>query len=257
MKNKFNRIISSLLVIAVLASVFSIFAFANDGDSSSESVSSVNKIYDRAFDEGWDLSNGPNAKDSFEVTSKKHNFGIDYERTVDYDYNYFARFEASNASEGYMEFNFQRAGQIQTENGTVIKISLKADDLCNIVGDPSATAKIFYGTTALGLAVNLLAIKDGALYTYKDKDGTILAPLGELNDDWIDVAFVFDWDRPDFNYTVYYGKNYSESVSVSYAYTNAIDKGLNYLRLGVPASNNSSRTVLLRALSASGLFIVT
>ena len=233
MKNKFTKIISALLIVTLLVSIFSIFAFADENESSG----STELVYmlNRTFDEGWDVDNG------LKVTANSNKFFIDYEEASDYSYNYFARFEAVNASDGYAEINFKTAGQIQQENGSVIKISFKVDDFFNIAGPTETIGRIFYGRTGLNMDVNFLAIKDGSLVVYTDKTGAAYTELFPLTNNWVDVALVFDWDKTDFYYTVYYGEDYSESLTVSYPYTNPLDKGLQYIRLGLPASAEESR----------------
>jgi dihydroxyacetone kinase-like predicted kinase len=89
-------------------------------------------------------------------------------------------------------------------------MSFKVDDFFNLAGAEDAVARIFYARTGLNMDVNLLAIKDGKLVTYTDKAGANYAELFELTNDWVDVAFVFDWDRSDFNYTIYYGEDVTE-----------------------------------------------
>ncbi len=235
MKNKLTKIISTILIVTFLVSTFSIFAFANDSSSGSEESTELVYMLNRTFDEGWDVDNG------LKVTSNDNKFYVDYEVSSDYSYNYFARFEAVNASEAYAEINFKTAGQIQQKNGSVVKISFKVDDFFNIAGPTDSIGTIFYGRTGYNMDVSFLAIKDGKLVAYTDKTATSYTELFQLENDWVDVAFVFDWDKTDFNYTVYYGDNYSESVTVSYPYTDTLDKGLQYIRLGLPRSTVPSR----------------
>ena len=234
MKNKLTKIISAFLIVTLLASMCSVFAFADEADSGAGSNELVHML-NRNFEEGWDVDNG------LKITANNNKVFVDSEEASDYSYNYFARFEAVNVSEAYAEINFKTAGQIQSENGSVIKISFKADDFFNVAGATDAVGRIFYGRTGLGMDINFLAIKDGKIVTYADKAGTSYIELFELTNKWVDVAFVFDWDKNDFNYTVYYGDDYSESATVSFPYTNPLDKGLQYIRLGLPASTDPSR----------------
>lgn len=230
MKNRFTKIISSLLIVTLLVSILSVFAFAADAGSGD-----LVHMLNRTFDEGWDVDNG------IKSIPNSNKFFIDYEQTSDYGYNYFARFEAVNEKDAYAEINFKTAGQIQSENGSVIKFSLKVDDFFNVAGPTDAIGRIFYGRTGLNMDVSFLAIKDGKLVAYTNKTATAYVELFDLTNDWVDLAFVFDWDKTDFNYTIYYGKDYAESVNVSFPYTNALDRGLQYIRLGLPASTDASR----------------
>ena len=91
MKNKFNRILSLILVIASLVSSFAIFVSADD-DANAENVGKTGEIellYNRDYEEGWDFDNG------FTITQLQHHkASIDYEETENGDYNYFMRFES-------------------------------------------------------------------------------------------------------------------------------------------------------------------
>ena len=238
MKIKFTKILSTILIVTLLVSTFSVFAFAADETTEGGTTGGSTELgflLNRNFDEGWDVSNG------LKIVNNNNKIDVDYEQTSDYSYNYFARFEAVNEKDAYTEINFKTAGQIQQESGSVIKVSFKVDDFFNLAGAPENIAKIFYGRTGLKMDVSFLAIKDGKLVLYTDKAATTYTELFELTNDWVDVAFVFDWDKTDFTYTVYYGENYSESKTVSFPYTNPLDKGLQYIRLGIPASSSASR----------------
>ena len=70
MKNKLQRFLSSLLTIAILVSMLSVFAFATEAPEQPKS-DEVRVIYSRNFDEGWDLTNG------FTVSHGSNNLGID------------------------------------------------------------------------------------------------------------------------------------------------------------------------------------
>ena len=121
MKNKFTKIISTILIVTLLVSMCSIFAFADESDGGAVGSNELVHMLNRNFGEGWDVDNG------LKVTANSNKFFIDSEEASDYSYNYFARFEAVNVSEAYAEVNFKTAGQIQNENGSVIKFSIKVD----------------------------------------------------------------------------------------------------------------------------------
>ena len=236
MKNKITKIISTILIVTLLASLFSVFALADEStEGGSTSSGDLVFMLNRTFDEGWDETNG------LKIVNNSNKIFVDYEQTSDYGYNYFARFEAVNEKDAYAEINFKTAGQIQSENGSVLKISFKADDFFNVGGASDKLGKIFYGRTGLNMDVSFLAIKDNMVVAYTDKAATAYVELFPLTNDWMDVAFVFDWDKTDFNYTIYYGENYSESKTISYSYTNPLDKGLQYIRLGIPSTADTSR----------------
>ena len=52
MKNRLNRVLSFLLIVATLASFLGIFASASEVDTS------VKMFHNRTYNEGWDYSNG-------------------------------------------------------------------------------------------------------------------------------------------------------------------------------------------------------
>ena len=92
MKNKFIKLISSVLVLAFLLSSFVVFASANE-EENTETVAPVDTsdllvLVNRTFEEGWEFANG------FSGTVGNNKFGIEYEETDDYNYNYYTRVEA-------------------------------------------------------------------------------------------------------------------------------------------------------------------
>lgn len=229
MKNKFRKLISSILIIAFLVSAFSLLVSAETVTGEAVDTSEVELLINRNFDEGWDYTNG------FTGGNEKGNsFYIDYEQTSDYGYNYFLRAEGASALEGFLIFNF--TSYVQKTNGTVIKMSLKADDVCNVSGLNDEIGRIFYGLSATKQTVNLLAIKNSMLCVYTDAEGTTVEPIAPLTNEWLDLAFVFDWDQSSFYLTVYYGENYEQSMVVTYPYASAGDTGFTSVRIALPAA---------------------
>ena len=125
MKNKFYRIISSLLVLAFIISGLSIFAFASDegGDEGLD----PKVLYNRTFDEGWDYNNGLTGGNVAQTI-----YSIDYEECSDYSYNYFLRIETPvvNTAASYVNFDF--GVDVMKESGTVIELSVKVDDVADV-----------------------------------------------------------------------------------------------------------------------------
>ena len=63
MKNKFIRLISSILVLAFLLSCFAVLSFADDSaaapeDGAEDTNEDVTLLINRTFDEGWNYDNG-------------------------------------------------------------------------------------------------------------------------------------------------------------------------------------------------------
>ncbi len=236
MKSRFNRIIATILVIASLVSAFSIFVSAEDTESGAPTgpdTSGITLILNRDFDEGWDYNNG------FTISNQSNNVHIDHEIQSDNEYNYFLRVEAASSSETLLYYPYS-AMYSQTTNGTVLKASFKADDLSNMSGQENTIASILSAETNQREYLSILGIKDGHLYAYADKTGSTLIDLGELKNDWIDLAIVFDWDKGDFFYTIYYGEDYSEKKAVTYAYNKTGDGGFRSVRFGIPKAADAA-----------------
>ncbi|MBR5448014.1 MAG: hypothetical protein IKV40_06280, partial [Clostridia bacterium] len=209
MKKKLNRIISVILLFASLISVLSVFAYASEAPAASESqtaleteedtevdLSQIDLIYNRNFEEGWNYNNGFS-------TLKTHKAYIDYEETATYKYNYFWRMEASSSTAA--EATTLNIGALR-ESGSVVQFKIKVDDACNL-------GRIMYITTPGKKTIDLLYITGNTLYAFKS--GNPGCKIADLTNEWLSVAFVFDWDAykelPDgstdtlFKCTVYYG----------------------------------------------------
>lgn len=245
--NKLYRIISFILVLASLVSVFTVFVAADaqtgtaplseeepseeNGEETDEpafDISSIDLIYKRDFGEGWDYNN-PFTK----VTN--HKSYIDYEETVTRKYNYFWRMEATTvASAGTTHLTMTDAIR---NNGTVFHLKLKADDACDL-------GRIMYLTTAGGDAINLLYISGNTLYAFQS--GSTAYKIGELTNEWITIDMVFDWDattvRDDgstttlFKSRVYYGDN-GNYFDYQASYPTVGDVGWRSLYFAIPQSS--------------------
>ena len=93
MKSKFLRILALILVMSSLLSMFAIFASADeastDGETEDTEEASFTLLYNRTFDEGWDIKNGMKVYDQGSTGTTL--FDIDYEQDIDQSYNYFWR----------------------------------------------------------------------------------------------------------------------------------------------------------------------
>ncbi len=187
MKNKFNKIISSLLILAFLASVFTVFSFADgtetEGGAGFEDKEELTVVVNREYDEGWDALNG------FSANLKDNKATIEYEETADFDYNYYTRMEALNSSDGYLELKY---GSYSAKYGnTILEMDYKLDD----ANDIGRVAYMRASTYTFSLA----AIKDNALYLlapgyHEGETGTGVDPsyyVGALGNGWIHIAMVF------------------------------------------------------------------
>ncbi len=92
-KMKFSaRLISLILTLSILVSAFSVFAFATDATDGDTASDTLNVVYNRTFDEGWDYNNG--------VVSdflRENKAGISYE-LVNSAYNHYMRLEKTNTN---------------------------------------------------------------------------------------------------------------------------------------------------------------
>ena len=184
MKNRFSKIVSSMLILAFLVSVFAVFSFAaeTDGNAGTGAQDDITVVVNREYDEGWDALNG------FNANLKDNKASIEYEETADFDYNYYTRIEALNSSDGYLELKY---GSYSAKYGnSILEMDYKIDDANNV-------GRVAY-MRASANTYSLVAIKDNALYILKsgehEKESSIVEPgykIGNLGDEWIHLAFVF------------------------------------------------------------------
>ena len=182
MKNKLIRIISSLLILTFLISAMSVFAFASE-DSAGEGESKANVLVNRTFDEGWDYGNG------FTDATKKNHFFVDYERNADFSYNHFARLEALNGENAYIEVTF--GSDVVVNGATMLELSLKMDDYADV----NSILDFKVGGT---IADMLLGISGGNLVLFPNDSssgGNMKTTLMPIGDEWVDLQFIFDWNK--------------------------------------------------------------
>ena len=234
MKKRFNRIISAILVLASLLSLFAVFAMADDtvatvNEETEEPVdtSRLEIICRRNYEEGWEYTNGFS-----KITN--HNAYVDYEETVTYKYNYFWRIEASTSTkEGTSTLDFKNNTII--ERGTIVSFKIKADDACDL-------GKILSMTTQNKKAIPLLYIKGTTLYAFENGNKNLA--IGELDNEWLSLTFVFDWDArvaggadddTIFTCRLYYGDE-GKYIDFQKAYELAKDNGMRTLSFGIGSS---------------------
>ncbi len=198
MKNRFMRILSLILILASLVSVFAVFASAEtseDGAVEGGEEDAFQLLYNRTYDEGWDIENGAKWQDLGSYAT------IESETTPAYTNNYFWRFEVGSSSNSYLQLEFDNNDKI----GSVFEFDIKSDDYCNING------LMHFGTVGGSSAArknwNIISVKDNMLYFFDqgtgalDKDGSLddsteklySEPAFKLTDEWMHIAFVFDY----------------------------------------------------------------
>ncbi len=172
-KRRFGaRILSLVLVLSILISAFSIFAFANPAEELADLGDGLNVVYNRTFDEGWDYDNG-----IFGGFLKGNRVSVDYEYRNS-DYNYFLKIEKTNTDVAYAHIDtvdklhdtgktfveLDIAASLGNAMGQAIRASVQGDikTLVEFTGD---------GMTILGVSVG------SAAYAMK----------------WESLSFVFDF----------------------------------------------------------------
>ena len=244
MKNKFKKIISSLLIFSFLVAAFSVFSFAEtagEGGSEGENTENLSVLFNRGYEEGWDWSNGFNPKNTNISTNT---VTVDREEDSLGKYNYFVRYEATSSNKATTGINF--GGEAVTHGnkssvpGTVIELSVKVDDV-------AALGTIAYINTAVGKKdIKLIDInKNGELVLFNQVSGGTLN-LGALGNEWVNLAFVFDWLETDLVCQVHvgYGLNaeYTEVYDLNMFYPDAGDVGILLLYLGFPVDTDRANT---------------
>ena len=197
MKSKFLRMLSMILILSFLISMLSVFAFAEDEivedeEEEEEETSQFELLYNRTYDEGWDVANGFNytANGSMATT-----FEIEYETTLEYDYNYFWRLEIGAEANSFMQLN---AEYTSANVGAVLEFDLKSDDVCNMnnvvnfgtIGDSSATRTDYNFVHIIDNQVYLIYSGDYTEFQTED----MKLPVTTLTNDWTTFKFVFDYE---------------------------------------------------------------
>ena len=102
MKNKFSKLVSTLLIFAFLISAFSMFTFAAEGGEEGEEF---DVLINRTFEEGWNYTNGMKT-----TSTARDSFTIEYEEDETYRYNYFIKLLAgSSTSANSIYFDFSNS----------------------------------------------------------------------------------------------------------------------------------------------------
>lgn len=216
MKSKLLRLVATILILASLVSMFAIFAAAEtSGEETEEEPEkpALETLYNRTFDEGWDLWNGASKGN---IPTGGTPFTFDYETDKELNYNYFLRFTVESPDNVLAEFPLGNNDKV----GTVIEMDIKTDDWTNI------TNLLHFGTAGSPSSArnnyNLVSVKDNMVYFHDVTDveggGTQMSstPAFELTDEWMHLAFVIDFEydsdnnpetpeRTYFQYSIYYG----------------------------------------------------
>ncbi len=240
MKKRFNKIISLILVLASLLSLFTVFTYAEgESDSGNEPAEEVNPLqaadllFNRNFSEGWEYNNAFGNMGT-------HKSYIDYEETIESKYNYFWRIEAAgsaNAGVSTMDYSKKAVNEI----GAVLQLKIKADDACDV-------GKILHLTTLIkGAQIGLLYIKDRTLYAFES--GNSKYKICDLENEWVSIALVFDWDAKNkdgsanvFKCDLYLEEKgeFSKLIEYEVPYADKTDKAAKSFSFGIDKDNSGT-----------------
>lgn len=238
MKNRFSKLLSALLILSFLASCFSVLAVAETAGaggidfSESSKTDSYEVFINRGFEDGWDYNNG-----FTKAEPVGNNFTVDYEEDNLGKYNYFLRFEAASESQGASTILFEgstvNVGTKDLVKSTVIEFSIKADDVATL-------GNIMWAASGIdGTAMNVLDInKNGDLMVFPGANGGSFN-LGKLQNEWINIALVFDWTAPvgkllcNLYYSYGYKTPYQNKQVLDMDFASPTDVGLKSVSFGL------------------------
>ncbi len=227
MKDGLSRILSLILALSIILSMFTVFAYADETsteegttgekDEGADLIAAVKEqypdfqlLYQRDFAEGWDVKNG------ISVTDNGSDLTIDNEVGSDFRNNYFMRYEIFSTGNSYFEWSY-RSKHIA---GAVVEFDLKADDYCQF-------PDFLYAITGAGDTRTfpmLLSIENGEAYvanSYRYSDGKTSytsRPVGSINE-WTHFAIVFD-----YTYSSYPDNREDKSYFMCYIYTGSTEE---------------------------------
>ena len=170
-----------------LLSMFTIFASAAEAgveEDETKEETTLNLVYNRTFDEGWDIKNGMSLTD--QGSTGTTTFNIEYEETADFKYNYFMRLELNSTDNDFV----QLSTGARNVNGAVFEVDVKSDDVCNFVN------VLTFGTKGSSSSersdYKFLTVENNQVYLMKDTV-TGAAPAFELTNEWTRIQIVFDF----------------------------------------------------------------
>ncbi len=200
MKSKFSKILSLLLVISLLLSMFTVFVSAdevsndttsNNGQQEEDTDDAMRDFvlyYNRTYDEGWDVKNG------LTITDRGSYFTIDHELTYEGVYNYFWRYEVGSSDHSYVDLSYGATGN----NGDVLEFDIKTDDITNIprlvtFGTAGASASSRSDYVILSVSNNMVYVMNPDQQDdYKEFEAS-REPVFELTNDWTRFRIIFDY----------------------------------------------------------------
>ena len=182
MKNKFIKFISSILVIASLVSCFGVLSFAASpaSEDGEEDSSNVRVIFNRDFDDGWDVTNGLSMSNE-----GGHDFYIGREELADYSYNHYMAISQNSDTSGHVALTYDAQ---PVSGGSILEFDIKVDDYYNV-------GNIIYyrtpGASAGGTLGSICGIYENQLKLF---DYTV----GLINQGWVHVGYVMNFDQSEY-----------------------------------------------------------
>ena len=176
MKKKFSKLTSLLLVVCMLLSCFTVFAYA-DGetdDSTTEVDESLKIGTNRTFDEGWDYTNGIPGSLSTSIMK------LDYERGYDLKYNYYFYVECHSIDNEYITYDATRGSS--GDGCTFLEFDMKVSENCKI--------NQFIQSAPSGYFLNLIGFNNGSLVLCGE---TVPQSKFKMRgDEWVSVSMRFN-----------------------------------------------------------------
>ena len=192
MKLKFRKLISSLLILASLISMMTVFVYAADGEGEEDPnvlENGVSVLLNRTFDEGWSLKNGASALSGAEAQI----VALGEEEKLDGTKNRYMDLGVyESTTSAYVQYTVSDYTKGAGLGGFVLEFDLKSFD-------GSANGSILYGRTGAGQSgvdndYTLLSVTNGMVVS----GGVEICPLPDY--EWVHFAFIYDYSTYDNNY---------------------------------------------------------
>lgn len=171
-KSILARLVSLILVLSVVLSVFTVFPVAEK----SEEDEGVKIIYNRSYEEGWNYSNGMITDFQGEV-----DINISYKKISASWYNYYLRFAPNGDAGGYVAIPLDGS---PSSGKLFFEMDFKASAENNIGGIVMFEGK---GEGADKTLSHIVSMKDGSLYLLGER-------VDDVPDEWTTIKFEFDFD---------------------------------------------------------------
>ena len=192
MKSKFLRILALILTISSLLSMFTIFASADeatgsDGNTGEDNEETLRLLYNRSYEDGWDVLNGLELTDQGSTGSTT--FDIDYEQTADFKYNYYWRLNLRSKDNDFLQADI---GAFDSTIGAVFEFDVKSDDTgCNFHN------VVTFGTKGQSSETRsdyeFLTVKDNKVYLMPQYTTETVGAAFELTNEWTRIQAVLDF----------------------------------------------------------------